>query len=813
MAIFEKIDGLNKEKAQSLYDSGFTNMEMLADAMEEEISTIDGFDIDLAKKVVDHARSASGKDKGADGKEAIEDDVAGQAEGKGGTGQAPTKKGDDKKESTQGDEEKAQTKKREAKEGEDKDALEAWLRGDTDDFLDEGETAEEDKEGKTPPRKKSAKQEKSGGEEDSLKKWLSGEQDSGLEDWLTEEAEPEQAEETIHFSTEDMGDIEKLVKGMVKGIKTGKVDIAKVVTENVAIKKTLEEEMRKRETLENELENVKKSSVAVVKYIKAQQAKLKGKDTAKLQEMLDKQAKIKEKLEIKLRETEAEARAYRDELQKKLDDLAPDVKVVKEKELELLELHKNLAIKEKTLLQKEEALASGEGVLLRELSNGGGASSEEIAEREAVWTEEKQKLMDDKSEAEKQLEAAKLEITQLQEQIKHAGMDDKAVSQELAIREKELANREKDMMLRGEEMGDLRRTMALKDEEIRKLRETVAFKEEELLRREEDLMHREKILDAERRKVEEAKRGIGTMQQQEAQIRLESLKQEIGEKERELKAKEKYMSAKMEELKLREKGVIQEELEAREEDRALEWKIEKIKIGIPRLDDLMMGGVPFGSNVAIYGPPFVGKETMMNIFLAEGLKKGIPAIWVITDKSPAEVREEMSFVVSGYEEYEKMGLVKYIDTYSKSMGEDENDPHTIYIDDITQTKEILKAVEQVSKELMQKHKYYRLAFRSVSTMVAYLGATETFKFLQPFTGRRKRDKAVSMFAIEKGMHKDEEIQSISHTMDGSIDFKTEQLKTYLTVLGIGDVQSRSYVEYGHSKQSINIGSFSLDHIR
>lgn len=203
----------------------------------------------------------------------------------------------------------------------------------------------------------------------------------------------------------------------------------------------------------------------------------------------------------------------------------------------------------------------------------------------------------------------------------------------------------------------------------------------------------------------------------------------------------------------------------------------------------------------------------MNIFVAEGLKKGIPAIWVITDKSPAEVRDEMGFVVSGYEEYEQMGLIRYIDTYSASMGEEENDPYTTYISDISETKEILKAVDVVTKELKQDHKYYRLVFRSVSTLVAYLGATEAFKFLQPFTGRRKRDKAVSMYAIEKGMHKDEEIQSISHTMDGNIDFKTEQLKTYLAVQGICDVQSRSYVEYTHSKQSINIGSFSLDHIR
>ena len=69
----------------------------------------------------------------------------------------------------------------------------------------------------------------------------------------------------------------------------------------------------------------------------------------------------------------------------------------------------------------------------------------------------------------------------------------------------------------------------------------------------------------------------------------------------------------------------------------------------------LLGGIPFGTNVLIYGPPFTGKEVLVNSFVGEGLKMGIPAIWVITEKSPKEIREEMMYVLSGYEEYEKKG--------------------------------------------------------------------------------------------------------------------------------------------------------------
>jgi len=299
----------------------------------------------------------------------------------------------------------------------------------------------------------------------------------------------------------------------------------------------------------------------------------------------------------------------------------------------------------------------------------------------------------------------------------------------------------------------------------------------------------------------------------ELKQRLEELKAEIQRKEDEVRAKEKYLKAKMEELRLREQGLIEEEIQAAEEERALEISQEKVKTGIPRLDDLLLGGIPFGSNVQIYGPPFVGKEIFVNSFIAAGLKKGIPAIWVITDKMPSDIREEMQFVVSGYEEYERLGLVRYVDAYSKSMGEVEEDPYTVYIADPTDYEGILTAVDDIAKEFKKKHDYYRLAFRSVSTLVAYLDTTTTFKFLQSFAGRRKRDRAVSMYMIEKGMHGDQEIQMIGSMMDGMIDFKVEQLKTFLSVKGICDVQSRAWIKYSYSKSGVSIGSFSLDHIR
>src|SRR6266568_4969562 len=370
-----------------------------------------------------------------------------------------------------------------------------------------------------------------------------------------------------------------------------------------------------------------------------------------------------------------------------------------------------------------------------------------------------------------------------------------APSEELRRRlEEELREKERMVLRREQELQRLQEELQVKEDDIKKVKEPLAYKEEELLRREEDLLYREKVMQAERRKIEDAKAQGGSTAELDLKARLEELKSEITQKEEEVRSKEKYLQQKLEDLQI-------------------EVKQQKVKTGVPRLDDLLFGGIPFGTNASVYGPAYVGKEVVVGIFMAEGLKKGVPILWVLTDKGPADIREEMSFVLPGYEEYEKLGLVRYIDAYSKSMGAEASDPNTTYIDEPTDHQAILKAVDAKAADLKKKYPTYRLAFRSVSTLIAYLDPTTTFKFLQPFVGRRKRDRAVAFYVIEKGMHEEQEIQMLGSLMDGSIEFKVEQLKSFMSIKGICDVQSRGWIRYTYTKSNVSVGSFSLDHIK
>ncbi len=380
-------------------------------------------------------------------------------------------------------------------------------------------------------------------------------------------------------------------------------------------------------------------------------------------------------------------------------------------------------------------------------------------------------------------------------------------------RMKELENWKEERITLERENQRLRVQLEDRNEELNRLRSLLRYKEEELVRREEDLIYRERMIEEEQKRFASEKAQIEGIDEIKLKTRLEELRAEINAKEEEVRNKERYLNQKMEELRRRELGLIEEEIDVREEDRRMELGVNKAHTGNQRLNDLLLGGYPFGSSMLVYGPSFVGKEILVNEFVAEGLVKGIPAIWVLTDISPGEIRAEMADLLSGYEEYEKLGLVKYVDAYTRTVEEAEDDPYAVYIESPEDVEAISAAVDSIAAEYKKENDYYRLGFRSLSNLIAYSDINKAFRFLSPFIGKRKKERAVSLLVLEKGLQQEQEIQMLSMIVDGMIDFNVDNQRNFLAVKGVTDVQTRNDVRYTWSKRGLNIGSFTLDHIK
>ena len=692
--------------------------------------------------------------------------------------------------------------------GIDEQGIAKWLMGDKEDFS-------EISKDKAPAPKSAEKPAEAPAQESGIiEDWLKGNVND-ISSWLSGSTAARPAAEEgvpVAVTDEEAKMASENLNRLLDEFRAGKADAEEIVKEALTVLSESQSGKAEIARLREELESVRKGSTALAKYFKTMGG---SEDTEKIMDQLATEMAAREELEIHNLRLESSLEALNERFESDIQDSPQEIQDLERVRIEIAE-------KDKIIKRMEESFKSNQRERAVE-AVGGAEGSAEL--REKFATELQERILEfDKKEAALKGEMEKLKIANKEfdvalkqkneemQVIYQKGGDGK-INEGLKTRLHDLQRTEKELALRNEELGILKEKFMAKNEEMRLLKDPMKFKEDELLRREEEMLHRERLMEEQLKRFEVMKAELGSQEEYDMKKRLEQLQAEVTAKEEEIKAKEKFISAKEEDLRVRESGVISTEIDRKEEERALEFKIEKVKTGTGRLDDLLMGGLPFGTNVLVYGPPFMGKEVLVNNFVFEGLAKGIPVVWVVTDKTPHEIRDEMKFVKSGFEEYEKLGLVTFVDSYSRSMGDTSNDANVIYVDAPTDFQGIHNGVEEATKRALEKHKYYRFVFRSISTMIAYLDSATAFRFLNPIAGRRKRDKAVSMYLIEKGMHGDQEIQMVGSLMDGMVDFKVENLNTFLCVKGIGDVQSRAWIRYTTTKSAVNIGSFALDHIR
>jgi hypothetical protein len=116
------------------------------------------------------------------------------------------------------------------------------------------------------------------------------------------------------------------------------------------------------------------------------------------------------------------------------------------------------------------------------------------------------------------------------------------------------------------------------------------------------------------------------------------------------------------------------------------------------------------------------------------------------------------------------------------------------------------------RELVNE-KGYRLIFRSISSLTANHDIKSIYALLRQFVAKRRKDRCVATYSIEKGIVSEQDLQIISSIMDGVIEFSTDGKTNSLSIQGICETQTRDKVQYAVGKGGLSIGSFFLGRIR
>jgi KaiC/GvpD/RAD55 family RecA-like ATPase len=237
---------------------------------------------------------------------------------------------------------------------------------------------------------------------------------------------------------------------------------------------------------------------------------------------------------------------------------------------------------------------------------------------------------------------------------------------------------------------------------------------------------------------------------------------------------------------------------------------DRLPSGIPRLDDLLLGGLPPRSHVVVLGDAFVGKEVVLYSFIAEGLKRGEPVLIVTAARSPEEIADALGVVLPQFREYEQMGMVRWVDASGSGGFGSANRTVVKGADD---QAGILTSIGTVSGSFeASAGGAFRVAFLGLSAVLAH-AEERGFAFVQNVVGILKPRTALAMYSLEAAGLSEPAVKGLLGRMDGAIVFRQERDKTFLQVKGLGDVETRDWVECRATNRALIIGSFALERIR
>ena len=639
--------------------------------------------------------------------------------------------------------------------------------------------------------------------QDVLRKWVEGD-DRAMEDWIRasetgpapavpvpsstpsgrEEAGPGPRPSEGSAAASVLEREETVVRwltGLLDRVKSDQFDPSSMIQEAQDLHRQLYDELAKRKQLEDAVEHVKRGSIAVIKYVRSREAK---------EREIALRTKDDEIAELKLRLLALEG----------VEGERPPGQPV--------------ALTPAPLATAPALTADAVEKATHDVDQ---RLREEFADREREFIERETELRRRIVQLEGEVRNVSSEAERVRERETLLSNDRGPIADQVQQRLEEVAQSERDLVARDNELRKRFEEIRINSEELERRRAPLEFKERELAAYDTQLQARRLALDIEARRLEEVRREVGAtgLTPGDEARRMEDLRHQLSEKEAELRGRESLLTARMQELERMAGVAADAEAKQIRDDVAASAQEVKVRSGVRRLDDLLYGGFPAGAQVLVNGPAHTGKDVLARLFSVEGLKMGIPSIWVVTDKTYLQVAEDLAALYPAFPEAEKKGMVRYIDLYSRAVGSAQSSANARLLSstDKAVLEQLGTNVNGTAQELLEKFPAYRLIFESVSTITAYLDTAATFRFLQPFVGRRKLEHAVSYYVLESGMHSESDLETLEHMVDGSINLKVEQMKTFLAVRGITDAQARVWVGYTFNKRSFNLGSFSLEHIR
>ena len=179
---------------------------------------------------------------------------------------------------------------------------------------------------------------------------------------------------------------------------------------------------------------------------------------------------------------------------------------------------------------------------------------------------------------------------------------------------------------------------------------------------------------------------------------------------------------------------------------------DRLPTGTPRLDDLLLGGIPPKGHIILIGDAFVGKEVGVYAFLTEGLKRGEGAIIISAARAPEEVEQKIGLVTPQFHEYEQLDMVRWVDASSGEampVDPDVKKTHHRVAGPAGPQGDLQALVQAVNSLGNVPARPIRVAFLGLSACLANADDRERLQFIQNFVGALKTRSAIALYALDR----------------------------------------------------------------
>jgi KaiC/GvpD/RAD55 family RecA-like ATPase len=201
--------------------------------------------------------------------------------------------------------------------------------------------------------------------------------------------------------------------------------------------------------------------------------------------------------------------------------------------------------------------------------------------------------------------------------------------------------------------------------------------------------------------------------------------------------------------------------------------MKRLPLGVPDMDQMMLGGLPVGSLCLVLGPPGAGKSILSKRFLYTGVERGKDTFLVATGEGEDRALETMQLFKwnRGVDEH-----LHFLDCYSWKSGKSKSK----YSASLSSLTDVSVGITSILDEV-QPEDEARIVIDSFTDVINYGGADRALRFLDTVHTKLQTRGVTGLVLLEEGVHDEKTVKSVEYATDGTIRMKFSEQGRFMMV--------------------------------